>query len=175
MSIKFLIIQFIGLLAGVFLILSYFRKDTNKVLSFHIVSGLLDFIHYLLLGAYSGASTYLLEGTRDLLYYKTDKDKLIFVISAILYVSISFLFVRSWVDYLPIFASLVDGYSLTLEKKYLTIGAIISYTAWVIYSIHVFSFAGLLIDAIILISNIFIFINTNIFGKKNSNKRIEGI
>ncbi|MEE3342708.1 MAG: YgjV family protein [Bacilli bacterium] len=141
-------------------------------MSFHIISGALDFIHYILLGAYSGACTYLLEGTRDFLYYKTDKDKYIFIVSAILYISISLLCVRNWYDYLPIFASLVDGYSLTLEKKYVTIGAIISYTARVIYSIHVFSFAGLLIDTIILISNIFIFINTNIFGKKNTNKRV---
>ena len=34
-----LFIQFIGLLAGLFLILSYFRKDTNKVLSFSTAAG----------------------------------------------------------------------------------------------------------------------------------------
>ena len=78
MNINFILIQLIGLLAGIILILSYFRKDTNKVLSFHIISNTLDFIHYLLLGAYSGEFIYLLEGTRDFLYYKTDKDKYIF-------------------------------------------------------------------------------------------------
>ena len=165
MSINFWIVQLIGFTAGIFLILSYFRKDTNKVLSFHIVSGSLDFIHYLLLHAYSGAFIYLLETTRDILYYKTDKDKYIFIISAILYLIISLCGVRTIYDYLPIAASLIDGYSLTLEKKYITIGAIISYTTWVIYNIHVLSISGLIIDGIIAMSNIII-LCYNIISKR---------
>ena len=152
----FWFIQLIGLCAGIFLILSYFRKDTNKVLSFHIVSGLLDFVHYFLLGAYSGAFIYLLEGTRDYLYYKTDKDKYIFVVCAVIYLLISFSSVRVWYDYLPIMASLIDGYVLTLEKKYVTVGAIISYSIWVIYNIFVMSYSGIFVDGLIACSNIFI-------------------
>ena len=159
MSSYFIFIQLIGLVAGLFLVLSYFRKDTNRVLSFHIVSGIFDFVHYFLLGAYSGAFIYLLEGTRDYLYYKTDKDKYIFIISAVIYLLVSLLGVRVWYDYLPIAASLIDGYSLTLEKKYVTIGAIISYSLWVIYNIFVMSYSGLLVDGIIAISNVFILIS----------------
>ena len=167
MSCYFWLIQLIGLIAGIFLILSYFRKDTNKVLSFHIISNTLDFIHYLLLGAYSGAIIYLLETTRDYLYYKTDKDKYIFIVSAIIYLLVSFFQVRNIYDYLPILASLVDGYSLTLEKKYVTIGACISYTVWVIYNIHVMSISGLIIDGIIAISNVFILIHSMKLLKNN--------
>ncbi len=154
MNIYFIFIQGIGLVAGVFLIFSYFRKDTNRVLSFHIISNSLDFFHYILLGAYSGGFIYLLEGIRDFLYYKTDKDKYVFIVSAIIYLLISFFSVRVWYDYLPVFASLVDGYTLTMSKKYVTIGAIISYGVWVIYNIYVFSYAGLLIDGFIFLSNI---------------------
>ena len=166
MSVNFILIQLIGLIAGLFLIASYFRKNTNKVLSFHIISNSLDFVHYFLLGAYSGAFIYLLEGTRDFLYYKTDKDRYVFIVSAILYLLISFFQVKVWYDYLPIAASLIDGYTLTLEKKYVTLGAIISYSIWVIYNIFVLSYSGLLIDGIIAISNIFIFV-----GYYNKNKR----
>ena len=158
MNKYFWLIQIIGFIAGIFLILSYFRNNTNKVLSFHIISGLLDFIHYFLLGAYSGAFIYLLEGTRDILYYKTDKDKYIFIVSATIYLLISIFQVRTWYDYLPIAASLIDGYSLTLEKKYITIGACISYSIWVIYNIKVISISGLLIDGFIAISNIILLI-----------------
>ena len=80
----------------------------------------------------------------------------IFIISAIIYLLISFFSVRTWYDYLPIAASLIDGYTLTLEKKYVTLGACISYSLWVIYNIYVLSYAGLLIDGIIAISNFFI-------------------
>ena len=170
MNIYFWIIQLIGFIAGIFLILSYYRKNTNKVLSFHIVSGSLDFIHYFLLHAYTGAFIYLLEATRDILYYKTDKDKIIFVVSAILYLLISLCGVRTIYDYLPIAASLIDGYSLTLEKKYVTIGAIISYTIWVIYNIHVLSISGLIIDGIIAISNIIILCYNKINTKERSKK-----
>lgn len=168
MSIYFLLIQLIGLIAGIILILSYFRKDTNKVLSFHIVSNSLDFIHYLLLGGYSGAFVYLLEGTRDYLYYKTDKDKYVFIISSIIYLSISFFGVKTWIDYLPIVASIIDGYTLTLEKKYVTIGACISYSLWEIYNLHVMSISGLIIDGIIVISNIVMLIH--IISKKKKVK-----
>ena len=171
MRLNFILIQLIGLVAGIFLILSYFRKDTNKVLSFHITSGILDFIHYFLLKAYTGAFIYLLETTRDYLYYKTDKDKYIFIISAIIYLSISFFSVRTIYDYLPIIASLIDGYSLTLNKKNVTIGACISYTIWVIYNIHVISISGIILDGIIAVSNIILIINyyQNIKSKKEYN------
>lgn len=169
MDLYFIFIQGIGLVAGVFLILSYFRKDTNRVLSFHIISNSLDFFHYILLGAYSGGFIYLLEGIRDFLYYKTDKDKYVFIVSAIIYLLISFFSVRVWYDYLPVFASLVDGYTLTMSKKYVTIGAIISYGVWVIYNIYVFSYAGLLIDGFIFLSNICI-----ILFVKEKNKVIRG-
>ena len=158
MNLYFVFVQAVGFVAGLFLIFSYFRKTTNKVLSFHIISNSLNFFHYVLLGAYSGGFVYLLEGTRDFLYYKTDKDKYIFIFSAIAYLLISFFQVRVWFDYLPIMASLIDGYSLTLSKKYVTIGAIISYGIWVIYNVFVLSYAGIFMDGIIVISNIIIFV-----------------
>ena len=165
----FWFIQFIGFVAGIFLVLSYFRKDTNKVLSFHIISNSLDFVHYFLLGAFSGAFIYLLEGIRDFLYYNTDKDKYIFIVSAVIYLGISFFQVRVWFDYLPILASLIDGYSLTCEKKYVTIGAVISYSLWVIYNIFVMSYSGILVDGFIAISNLFM-----LFGYYSfKTKRIE--
>ena len=168
MNWYFVFIQLIGGVAGLFLIFSYFRKDTNKVLSFHVVSNSLNFVHYFLLHAYSGAFIYLLEGIRDYLYYRTDKDKYVFIVSAVLYISISFFQVRVWYDYIPIAASLIDGYSLTLSKRYVTLGAIISYGIWIIYNVFVFSYAGILFDGVICIANIFILLY-GLYGKKDRN------
>ena len=167
MTNKF-IIQLIGFIAGIFLILSYFRKNTKKVLSFHVISGLLDFIHYFLLHAYSGAIIYLFESIRDYLYYKTDKEKCIFIISAIIYLSVSFFQVKVWYDYLPILSSLIDGYSLTLSKKYVTIGACISYSIWVIYNIKVCSIPSIIFDGIIALSNFYILIHGIVKNKPKS-------
>ncbi len=159
MNYYFWFVQSIGFIAEIFLILSYFRKDTNRVLSFHIISGFLDFVHYFLLNAFSGAFIYLFEGIRDFLYYKTDKDKYIFIISAIVYLFFTLIQVKIWYDFLPIIASLVDGYSLTLKKKYVTLGAAISYSLWVVYNVFVMSFAGIIMDGFIAVSNIIILIS----------------
>ena len=70
---------------------------------------------------------------------------------------------------MPIFASLVDGYSLTLSKRYVTVGAIISYGVWVIYNIFVMSYAGLLIDGFIFLSNIWM-----LFSLKEKCKVVRG-
>ena len=168
---NFWFIQLIGFVAGVFLLLSYFRSDTNKVLSFHIISGLLDFVHYFLLGAYSGSFVYLLESSRDYLYYKTKKDKYIFWVCAIVYLLISLFQIKTWYDYLPVLASLIDGYSLTLKKKYVTIGAIISYSIWVIYNVFVKSYPGIIFDGIIAFANLFI-ICYDLFKDKNKGKNL---
>ena len=79
MKINFWIIQLIGALAWIVLVASYYRKTTNKILVFHIVSTLLDALHYFLLGAVSGSVICIFESLRDYGYYKTDEDNAIFI------------------------------------------------------------------------------------------------
>lgn len=149
-------IQLIGLIAELFLICSYFRKDTNHILSFHIISGVLNSIHYFLLGAFTGAIVYVLEGIRDYLYYKTDKDQVVFIVSAIIHILFSLFQAKYWYDFLTIIASLIDGYSCTLDKRRLHIGSVISYSFWIIYNVCVMSISGLIMDGLILLANIYI-------------------
>lgn len=66
--------------------------------------------------------------------------------------------VKTWIDVLPIIASLIDGYSLTRKKKLVVIGGIITYLIWVIYDLNVMSFTGAIFDGIIVNSNICIII-----------------
>ena len=68
MEIKFLLIQILGIIAWVFLILSYHRKDTNKIIIFQIVGNILYCIHYLLLGAYGGLFICFFEIILPILY-----------------------------------------------------------------------------------------------------------
>ena len=69
--------------------------------------------------------------------------------------------IKTWIDILPILASLVDGYSLTKSKEFVIIGGIITYLIWVIYDLSVMSFTGAIFDGIIVISNIYIIIKNN--------------
>ena len=61
---------------------------------------------------------------------------------------------QSYIDLLPLIAGLVDGYTLTKNKKIVVWGATISYTIWVVYCILIGSYAGALTDGILVVSNL---------------------
>lgn len=169
MKIGFIFIQILGLLAWLFLVLSYYRKNTNKILVFQIIGTLLYCIHYFLLGGYSGLFICAFETIFDYGYYKTDKDEYIYIISVPIRIIGGLLTFRGVMDLLPIIASLTDGYTLTKKKKIVVIGAIISYTLWVIYDIYVMSISGAITDGIIVLSNISILLfNYNILKKEDN-------
>ena len=91
---------------------------------------------------------------RDYLYFRTDKDQYVFWGSVIVFSICTGVTYRSFVDLLPLVASVVDGYSLTKNKKVVVWGATISYTIWVVYCLLIGSYAGALTDGILVISNI---------------------
>lgn len=169
MNIGFILIQFLGFIAWLFLVLSYYRKNTNKILIFQIIGTLLYCLHYFLLGGYSGLFICAFETIFDYGYYKTDKDNIIYLISVPIRIIGGLLTFRGFMDLLPIGASLADGYSLTKKKKVVVFGAIVSYTLWVIYDIYIMSISGAITDGIIVLSNISILLfNYNILNKKET-------
>lgn len=168
MDFYFIFIQIIGLVAWLFLLLSYHRKDTNKILVFQIIGTVLYCIHYGLLGAYSGLFICAFETFFDYGYYKTDKDKYIYMASIPIRIIGGLIGFKTLVDVLPITASLTDGYTLTKKKKIVVIGAIISYTMWVIYDLFVMSYSGAITDGLIVLSNLSILLfGYNIFDKND--------
>jgi len=168
MDLYFIFIQIIGIVAWLFLLLSYHRKDTNKILVFQIIGTVLYCIHYGLLGAYSGLFICAFETLFDFGYYKTDKDKYIYMASVPVRIIGGLIGFNTFVDILPITASLTDGYTLTKKKKIVVIGAIISYTMWVIYDIFVMSYSGAITDGMIVLSNLSILLfGYNIFDRND--------
>ena len=173
MDLWFIFIQAIGILAWAMLILSYYRKDTNKILVFQIIGTMLYCLHYGLLGAWSGLFICAFETIFDLGYYKTDKDKYIYMASIPIRIIGGLLSFATVVDILPIFASLIDGYSLTKKKQIVVIGAIISYTLWVIYDIFVMSYSGAITDGMIVLSNLSILMfGYNVLDSKNKGDKL---
>lgn len=154
MDFYFILVQLIGILAWLMLGVSYYRKDTNRILAFQIIGTLLYCLHYYLLGAYSGLFICFFEVIFDYGYYKTNKDEYIYIISIPVRIFAGLLTFKTIFDILPILASLIDGYSLTKRKKIVVIGAILSYTLWVIYDICVMSYSGVITDGLVVLSNI---------------------
>ena len=135
-NLEFWMVQLIGIIAWLLIVFSYYRKNTDKILYFQIISTILWCIHYFLLGAYSGLFICAFEVIRDSLYYKTDKDDYIFLGSIPIYILYGIISYSGIVELLPIFSSTIDGFTLTKKKKIVVIGAVISYTIWVIYDIR---------------------------------------
>lgn len=155
----FVLAQIFGFLAWLCLLISYYRKNTNKILFLHIFSIIFYLLNYLFLGAWSGLFIIVLELIRDSLYYKTDKDNLIFLFTLPIYV---ILIVFAWGDYIeiiPIVASLFEGFTLTKKKRIIVPGAIIIYSMWIVYDLNVASYSGVLTDILIVFSNIGILVN----------------
>ena len=168
MDYEFALIQIIGFVAWILLVLSYYRKNTNKILVFQIISTVLFCLHYYLLGAYSGLVICIFEVVRDYLYYITDKDIYIFVFSVIVYFICSIVTYTSILDLFPYLASLMDGFFLTKKKKIVVVGAIITYILWFIYDMYALSYSGAITDAIIVFSNCMIlFFDFNIFDRNS--------
>lgn len=156
MSVEFLVVQGIGVIAWLVLLISYYREDTDKILVFHTIATVLYSLHYYLLGAYSGLFICLFEAVRDYLYYKTDLDDYIFYGSVPFFIINGIVTFTGWYDLLPIFAGLLDGYSLTKKRAGVVVGAIITYTAWAIYNFYVMSYSCAITDILIVISNLLI-------------------
>lgn len=173
MDLSFVLIQAIGIGAWLMLALSYYRKDTDRILVFQIIGTVLYCVHYGFLGAWSGLFICACETLFDFGYYKTDKDKYIYIASIPIRIIGGLISFVMLIDILPICASLIDGYSLTKKKKIVVVGAVISYTLWVIYDICVMSYSGALTDGMIVVSNLSILLfGRNIFSKKEKNNKV---
>ena len=151
--------QIFGFLAWLSLLISYYRKNTNKILVLHILSIIFYLLNYLFLGAWAGLFIIIVELLRDFLYYKTDKDNLIFNCTIPIYILLFIIYRDNIVELIPIVASLFEGFTLTKKKIIVVPGALIVYSMWVIYDLSVGAYTGALTDGLIVISNIGILIN----------------
>ena len=165
MDLSFYLIQLIGLIGLILLVLSYYRKDTNHILVFHILSTSLFCLHYYLLGAYSGLLICFYEVIRDYLYYRTDKDKYVYIGSVFVYLSSAYFTFTSILDLYPYIASLIDGFFLTQKRTIVIYGAVLTYSLWLLYDIYANSYSGIIADGIIILSNLYILV----FKKENKN------
>lgn len=155
----FALAQISGFLAWLALLFSYYRKNTNKILVLHILSIVFYLLNYIFLGAWAGIFIIALELIRDFLYYKTDKDNLIFLSTIPIYILLFIIYKNNVIETVPIAASLLEGFTLTKKKNIVVPGAIIVYFMWVVYDISVGAYTGALTDGLIVFSNIYILIN----------------
>lgn len=147
-------IQLIGLLGFSILILSFYKKEPKMILTYQVTSNFAYTVHYFLLGALSGAFCSLIGIVRNAVLIKFNNKKFIIPIFSILYLIVTILFYEGIYSVLPMIANIIYLISITQKnKKTILIGAIISSAFWVIYAIFVNSYASIITESILMISN----------------------
>lgn len=157
MDIKFLIIQFIGLIGYVLLSYSYFKKKKKDILLIQIFSYIMFILHYQFLGAITGSVCNLLGLLSFLIIYlfdalKKNKKILLCIIIPILLV-ISFLTYENIFSIFPIIGIVLAVLSFTTNNEDLIrrtgiVGAI----CWLIYSVVYKSYISIIFEAVTLVS-----------------------
>ena len=149
-----LYIQLIGVLAFCVWILSYYRKEVRDILIFQSASNALYFIHYLLLGALSGAYLSVIGILRNIFFLIFKKSKkIVGFVFIIAYILITIVFYEGLHSLIPMFAgSIYIIYMLKDEKLSLIKGELACKILWITYNIFVHSYSGIITETILLVS-----------------------
>ena len=115
-------------------------------------------LNYLLLGANVGLIICFFELIKTYLYYKTDKDDLIFKISLPIYFIIGIFSFSSMVDILPVIGSIIDSFGMSKNRILTVSSSMIANILWVIYDLLIGAYSVALTDMIVVLSNLSILI-----------------
>ena len=149
--------QIIGFVAMGIIVASYQQKSHKNILTFQMVSGLLFTVHYILLGAYTGAVMNLLGAFRSLVYASRGKKWASSVIWPTVF-SIGFLIsgILTWdniFSVFPLIAMLMSSVVLWIEQpKINRMFSLPTSTCWLIYNIKTLSYPGIITEIFVLTS-----------------------
>lgn len=159
-------IQFIGLLAFLFLLASFWNKNRKRLLTFQIIDSILYALHYFLLGAVSGFIINVIGIIRAFVFSKKEEKEIynskillffflfLYLISG--YIIISFFAVPNILHLFPILAALI--YTLIIwnkDTKTIRRGNLFISIIWIIYNYIVGSYIGIITETILFISTLF--------------------
>ena len=153
MSMKFLLIQAIGILGTVSFFLSFQCKRNKNLFRVQFLSYLCYTIHLLMLGATTGGISYVLNTVRSFCLgskYSFLKSKPMCAIICAAQVVTLFFTWGGWWSILPVaanIASTIGGYTHNARKIRIA-GMFINSPLWIIYDIIVGSWAGILDEVI---------------------------
>ena len=153
-NIGYYIGQTCAFIAWIFFLSSYHAKRENKVIFLQIMSSIFYALDYFLLGSMSGLYISIFELIKSIGYYKSDKDKYIYLFTLPVYGLIVYLIGEfNILIALAIVGSLIDGYVALKDTKTMVYGGMISNSMWVIHDLCFHDFVGGVTDAFLVFSN----------------------
>ena len=123
-----------------------------------VISNIINLVHYLILGAYSGCITKVIAIFRDIFIVLKEKNKrlssvLFLIIFILIYIGVSIYTFTNILSLFPLVAAIIYiiptwlGNSKTVKKT-----ALFCYILWLIYNIYVLSIAGVIANIVSIVS-----------------------
>ena len=153
MSIQYVLIQIVGLMGTALFFLSFQFKENKKLFRVQLISYLLYTTHLLLLGATTGGASYLINMVRSACLgssWKFGNSKAMCGILCIMQMIVMFVTWTGWISILPVVANIaatIGGYTHN-GKKIRIAGMFINSPLWIVYSVIVGSWAGILDEVV---------------------------
>ncbi len=164
--------QAVGIIGLIFAAIS-FQKNSNKgILQFQILAALTFFVHFILLGAFTGAFMNLIGAARNVVFYNHEKSwaksRLWLVLFIGVYITVGIMTWKDGYSILPIVAMSLSSIGLWIKNPKLTRFIVLpSSPCWLVYNIATFSIAGILTETFVLSSLIIAVIRFDILKQNN--------
>ena len=150
--------QILGFIAFLISLYAYQKVNKKDILLCMVISNIINLVHYLMLGAYSGCITKVLAIFRNYFIILKDKYKklssvLFLIIFILIYIGVSIYTFTNILSLFPLVAAIIYiiptwlGNSKTVKKT-----ALFCYILWLIYNIYVLSIAGATANIVSIVS-----------------------
>ncbi len=162
--------QIVGFVGTALLFFSFQQKKRQGILLFQICAGAVFVLHYILLGAYTGAALNFIGFSRSVIFYNSDKKwakspvwlAVFIIISAVASI---FTWDR-WYSVLPAIAMMLTTVSYWLKNETkIRLVTFPSSPCWLIYNALAGSVAGVITECIVMSSLIIAIVRYDILKK----------
>lgn len=158
-GVFYLVSQVFALAALILNLFAVQRRKRIQLLKMDSVAAFCSVLHFLFLGAWTGAASKVVSLTRDIIAThetrKRKKSKILPIFFVILYIIIGLITFKTPLSILPMAAPIIYTMAIYLgDISKIRISAVFSTVLWLLYNIFVFSIVGMASDAIFIINDL---------------------
>ncbi len=165
--------QIIGFCGAITYFLVFQQKRRKRILALSVAAAFFFVIHFILLGAYTGAAMNAIGVVRSLVYYFNDKRFFKSKLWLALFIVVALTScIMTWDDafsLLPLFSMTTTSISFWLKnEKMIRVITLPTSPAWFIYNLHNGSIAGMATEVIVTSSLLISIIRYDILKREKS-------
>lgn len=156
---SFIIAQIIGLVAMALCIFTWQQKDARKIILWYSPVNILWSLHFVVLGAYSGAAVAIVNAIKDgMLAYIRPQYIALLIFSYIAIVWIATLYhIEHWYGFIPLIATTIFNIVLLIDRdnRYaIARCGLMSNVSWIIYNCFVGGWVGIACSTFVICSTL---------------------